>query len=371
MPDDRPDLNQVRTNYQVADDTMINYRPRAFGAIDIPFTDSRQMTQTEGQLLDRLTRDRGLVGLSDFRDIARGAFAEADERFPNNRVPANIPDDRTREWQGNDGHRDAFRHAFWSARLAQEYGADWAKAFTTAHEGVPGNFANREAMDLYNNSIGVQIGAANRNATPEQLADLVQQAVTQGKTVVMDRNGSLEWSDRVGIGQHGLTPTDVIGPKLNTPGVVSTQSVASLDTPRDPNVAVAAANAAPDTTRNVDAMLRDPVYRDVQQAMQTRGLDGDTLAANLYATAKNSQMTTVADIRPGNPITDANGQPDRNLFVFDGKTGPTGQNYAMVSENQARTTPVQEAATVAMESQNRAVAVAAIEPEPKKAMAMG
>lgn len=370
MADPRPDLNQIRTDYQVPDDTMINYRPRVFGEITIPFTDGRQMTQTEGQLLDRLTRDRGLMGLSEFRDIARDAFAEGERRFPDNTVPANIPADKAREWQGNDGHRDAFRHAFWSARLAQEYGADWAKAFTTAHEGVPGNFANREAMDLYNNSIGIQIGAANRNASPEELGNLIQQAVTQGKTVVMDRNGSLEWSDRVGIGQHGLTPEDVIGPKLNTPGVVSTQSVAALDTPRDPNVALAAANTTPDAARNVDAMLRDPVYRDVQLAMQNRGLEGDALAANLYAGAKRDGLTTVTDIQPGKPITDANGNPDRNFFIFDGRNGPTGPNYAMVGENQARNTPVQEAAALAVESPNR-TQVAAVEPEPKKTMALG
>ena len=51
----RPDLNTIRTNYQVADDQMIDYHPRAFGAIDIPFTDSVRMTKTEGALIDNLT----------------------------------------------------------------------------------------------------------------------------------------------------------------------------------------------------------------------------------------------------------------------------------------------------------------------------
>ena len=58
----RPDLGRVRTDYQVADDTMIDYRPRAFGAFDIPFTDSVRMTRTEGALLDELTFHRGLAG---------------------------------------------------------------------------------------------------------------------------------------------------------------------------------------------------------------------------------------------------------------------------------------------------------------------
>ena len=39
----RPDLNTIRTNYQVADDQMIDYRPRVFGAIDIPASQYQTM----------------------------------------------------------------------------------------------------------------------------------------------------------------------------------------------------------------------------------------------------------------------------------------------------------------------------------------
>lgn len=227
MPGPRPDLDDVRRDYQVADDEVITYRPRVYGAIEIPLTDGRQMTRAEGELLDRLTRDRGLLGLSGFRDIARDAFAEAERRYSDNAVPANVPAGRAREWQGNDGHRDAFRHAFWSARLAQEYGPDWARNFTTAHEGLPGNWANREAMDLYNNAIGIRIGAAHRDASPERIAELVRQAIDRGELVVIDRSGQLEWSDRVRPGQHGLSREDVIGPQLRTPGAVSTDTRSS------------------------------------------------------------------------------------------------------------------------------------------------
>ncbi len=367
MSDPRPNLSDVRTNYQVADDEVITYRPRVFGAVDIPFTDGRQMTKTEGELLDRLTRDRGLLGLRDFRDIATDAFAEGERRFPNNAVPSNIPADRAGEWQGNDGHRDAFRHAFWSARLAQEYGADWAKAFTTAHEGLPGNVANREAMDLYNNSIGIQVGAANRNATPDQLANLIQQQLDQGKLVVVDRSGNLEWSDRVRVGQHGLSPDDVIGPKLNTPGAVSTDSRASLDRPNAPGDQ-GTAYAALDP--NVAGMRESPMYGQVVRAMEQRGLEGDQLAANLYAGARQAGMTQVTDIHAGNPITDARGQPDRNLFVFDGTQGPLGPNHVAVSEQQARQTPEREAAVAAMQPlQQQNPAMAMEQPEMRRGMA--
>ncbi|RDZ28920.1 DUF6973 domain-containing protein [Lysobacter silvisoli] len=371
MADPRPNLNDIRTSYQVADDEVITYRPRVFGAIDIPFTDGREMTKTEGALLDRLTRDRGLVGLSEFRDIARNAFAEGERRFPDNPVPSGVPADRAREWQGNDGHRDAFRHAYWSARLAQEYGPDWAKAFTTAHEGLPGNWANREAMDLYNNSIGVQIGAANRNATPEQLANLIGQQLDQGKLVLMNSSGNLEWSDRVRVGQHGLSPDDVIGPKLPTPGAVSTDSRQASLTPQAAPGEARTAVAALDP--NVARMREDPMYQQVVAAMRTHGMADEQLAANLYAGAKLKGFEGVTGIQPGNPVVDANGQPDRNVFVFDGSRGPTGPNYAMVSENQARGVREQDAANVAVQTPGAAqpqvqlaAAQTAEQPEPQR-----
>ena len=128
----RPDLNTIRTNYQVADDQMIDYRPRAFGAIDIPFTSSVRVTRAEGALIDQLTFDRGLAGLQQFSGIKDRALSEATERFPNNPVPANIPAGDARAWQGNDGHRDAFRHAYWNALMTQQYGENWTRAFATA-----------------------------------------------------------------------------------------------------------------------------------------------------------------------------------------------------------------------------------------------
>lgn len=383
MTDPRPDLNTVRTQYQVPDDQVITYRPRLYGAVDIPFTDGRQMTRTEGELLDRLTRDRGLMGLSDFRDIARDAFAQGEARFPNNPVPANIPADRAGEWQGNDGHRDAFRHAYWSARLAQEYGADWARAFTTAHEGLPGNFANREAMDLYNNSIGIQIGAANRNATPEQLANLVQQAVTRGETVVMNSGGNLEWSDRVPVGRHGLTPEDVIGPHLRTPGVVSTQSVAALDTPQNGRDGTALAAATPETrglagtdaANNIARMQDHPMYQQALTAVNAAGIPGgvdrETMAANVYAAAVREQLTTIDNVHVGNAFDGPNGR-DQHLFVFGQRNGQNPQDEpanARLTVNEAANTPPQVAANNVQDlQQNRQQA--AVEPETRKPMAM-
>lgn len=359
----RPDLGKVRTDYQVADDTMIDYRPRAFGAFDIPFTDSVRMTRTEGALLDELTFHRGLVGLSEFRDTARLAGTEAISRFPNNPVPSNIPADRAGEWQGNDGHRDAFRHAYWNALMTQRYGESWTAAFATAHEGIPGNTANREAMDLYNNQIGRSIGAANPNASPQELANQVEQALNQGRLVTIDRNGNLEWSDRVARGQHGLAPNDVIGPNLRTPGVVSPDIVGLNTTdPARPETRMAAADPA------VERMRQDPMYGQVVNAMAAKGLQDDTMAANVYAAATRANLAGVTNIEIGNRIEGANGQPDRTLFVFDGRNGVEGPVHARLSENDARTTPVQVAANVADTS--RTQQPAAPEQETRRTMAV-
>lgn len=204
----RPDLSRVLSDYQTQDDRMTDWRPKAWGAITVPFTDSVRLTATEGNLLDNLSRDRGLVGLSTFRDIKDQAFDVSAARYP---APTTFPSHvgtsarEQRAWIQNDGQRDAFRHAYWSALLTKNFGEEWARQFTTAHEGLPGvNPADREAMDLYNNEVGRQIALANPHASDGQLADLVQQAVTDGRMVVIDSGGSLQWSDRVPYGQHGI-----------------------------------------------------------------------------------------------------------------------------------------------------------------------
>jgi hypothetical protein len=333
----RPDLNTIRTQYQVPDDEVITYRPRAYGAVDIPFTSGRQMTKTEGELLDSLTLRRGLLGLREFKDIASDAFTRGVERFPDNTVPSGLAEDRVREWQGNDGHRDAFRHAYWSARLAQEYGSDWARAFTTAHEGLPGNVANREAMDLYNNSIGLRIGAANPNATSEQLADLIQEAVTRGDTVVINSGGNLQWSDRVPIGQHGLTREEVIDPHMRTPDVVPTKSVAAMETTngldgRSSGTAVAAAPEPHSSTTplspSAQALLTDSEQQVRHMAerhgiLWDKGLDNTVAAVAHHARAEG--LTGI------NKFHVSNGQI--RYGQYDGYTLKDGSIDARVAAN--------------------------------------
>jgi hypothetical protein len=45
-------------------------------------------------------------------------------------------------------------------------------------------------MDLYNNEVGRNIAIANPDATPAQLADMVEQAVNNGDTVAWGEAGT-------------------------------------------------------------------------------------------------------------------------------------------------------------------------------------
>ncbi|HVG48080.1 MAG TPA: hypothetical protein VM899_08100 [Rubellimicrobium sp.] len=201
----RPDLGQVLRDYQVRDDEMVDWTPNLGPfPIDVPGADSKKMTRTEAALLDKLATDKGLLGLKKFQEITSNdpehpglAYRTADRYFPRvdaqgNRIPG-----------GDDGHNDAFRHAYWNALMAKHFGEDFAAAFASAHEGVPGNAADREAMDLHNNELGRRIAREHPDASDEELAKLVSEAVQGGEAVVIDGGGELAWSDQVAVGRTG------------------------------------------------------------------------------------------------------------------------------------------------------------------------
>ena len=58
----------------------------------------------------RFWKDRGIFEKKAFQEIHDQAFDEADERFAS--------EDK------NDDHNDAFRHAYWNALMADEYGTE-------------------------------------------------------------------------------------------------------------------------------------------------------------------------------------------------------------------------------------------------------
>lgn len=197
--------NDLIDDYNVEVDEEVMWTPNLGPfPIDIPGVDPRKLTATEAELLDELASDYGLLGLKKFQEITSNdpedlglAYATANEYFPRTDQNGNaIPG-------VDDGHNDAFRHAYWNALLTKNFGEDFAAAFASAHEGVPNNPADREAMDLYNNEVGRRIAAENPDASDEELAELVYDAVQNGETVVIDANGDLAYSDQVEVGQNG------------------------------------------------------------------------------------------------------------------------------------------------------------------------
>ncbi len=195
-PKKKPSLEDILKEYQVRDDPdgMIKWTPSGFNAWIADRLgekiDPQDMTSFEGFLLDGLRP----WDLKDFRDIHDNAFSEATSKFPLRSDPTGLA--------GNDDHTDAFRHAYWNALMTKRYGIEWASTYATAHEGIPGNQAPREAMDLYNNQIGRDIATANPWASEEELARKVQEAVSRGDMVVVTKDGKLGWSD-LGINDVG------------------------------------------------------------------------------------------------------------------------------------------------------------------------
>lgn len=158
-----------------------------------------RITLAEEKMLDDLQMRKGLLGLKEFGDIRQDALHVAEGKF---------------EGKGlTDGHADAFRHAYWNALMTQRYGEEWAREFATAHERNPSSHHVPVGMDLHNNEVGRNIAQANPDASPEELANLVEQAVKDGKMVVIDKNDTLVSSNELNPGETRETknnpwPTD-------------------------------------------------------------------------------------------------------------------------------------------------------------------
>jgi ankyrin repeat protein len=84
--------------------------------------------------------------------------------------------------EGNGDNSDAYRHAYWAAVLQKYAGNDAAKKYLDAHEnGDKDNNPLSKEMDLFNNSVGMEISRSNPNKNLDQLAFEVQMALNQGR----------------------------------------------------------------------------------------------------------------------------------------------------------------------------------------------
>jgi hypothetical protein len=101
------------------------------------------------------------------------------------------------------GQVDAFRHAYWMARCAQEFAPNKALRLGSAHEqgnyrqfkksrmedGTPADSIFCE-MDLFNNRVGVDLGTEFRFAPADSLQKIVQSAILNGQLRIIRKDES-------------------------------------------------------------------------------------------------------------------------------------------------------------------------------------
>jgi hypothetical protein len=101
----------------------------------------------------------------------------------------------------NGGKLDAFRHAFWMARIAKRIGTKKAFKFGEIHE--KGNYEHflknitEDAqlqdsisccMDLLNNKVGVEISMIKRSQTNEELKQIIIDKIHNGELFILKHN---------------------------------------------------------------------------------------------------------------------------------------------------------------------------------------
>lgn len=137
-------------------------------------------------------------GISDIWNALTDSEKKLCIRYPFDALKVNtaknIATSQTELKFGSNGlgdRSDAFRHGIWNAEMTILIGKDKAELFATAHEdkdvsgeesdGYP-KTAHRD-MDLHNNQIGRNIGEENKNASEDELADIIYQNIYSENTL--------------------------------------------------------------------------------------------------------------------------------------------------------------------------------------------
>lgn len=99
------------------------------------------------------------------------------------------------------GQLDAFRHAYWMARISQKYG--WRRAFSLGKAHEKGNYKDfkkhrleegtipdepSSQMDFLNNDVGIQLGKENPNITSNELTEKIEELILAGKLFIIKKN---------------------------------------------------------------------------------------------------------------------------------------------------------------------------------------
>jgi len=118
-----------------------------------------------------------------------------------NRVSDSIKKTNLLDGDASGGQVDAFRHAYWMARLNQELGKCAAKSLGKAHErenekqfkkrkledGILPDKSSKE-MDLFNNNIGLSLTSKREKISKNAIIYRVTNAVLEGKMKIIKKD---------------------------------------------------------------------------------------------------------------------------------------------------------------------------------------
>lgn len=180
------DMAGIEENYKVArpDETEMKPWPAP------PAPPLREQTSPE----ERRALDQIAVtdptAIKRLKEIQNEAANQAEDHFG----PVNEP--------AKDHQEDAFRHAYMNALATQHLGEERTERLYTAHEQIPAEGDPREdprmAMDLHNNEVGRRIANQYPDATKEEMAKHIADAVRKGEMVILDpETGELKPSNQV------------------------------------------------------------------------------------------------------------------------------------------------------------------------------
>lgn len=297
----------------------------------------KRMLSKEVEIVKEVMDQNGpnVFRMSSLKWSSDTAVSAANATYPNKATPGDIPK-AVGDWNNTDGHRDAFRHATLAALTAKEFthhlggvdeGVKWTGRLLHAHEGQANNNPVREAMDLHNNKVGLQVFKENPNADAQQLMERVKEAIEQGRMVVINKEGKLAWSDQVPVYGHGNADHPV---KKKAMGDSDIQ-VAGLDT---------GAPASRGATVLVDG--NDRINNQFAQALSGTNGNRDTAALAVQAISQTHGYREAADvtITQGNygPVaSQGTGATAIHALVPEGKPG----DFERVSTQLAQTQTAQ------------------------------
>lgn len=135
----------------------------------------------------------------------------------------------------NGGQVDAFRHAYWMASVARQFGKHRALQLGKAHE--KGNYRDYKKhrnengvvpdkisseMDLWNNALGADLGASCRKTDDLLIQQLIINAINDGMLKIIKKNKAGQFLDEKGM---IISPESLKGKWVNNKCLVNSDYI--------------------------------------------------------------------------------------------------------------------------------------------------